>query len=52
MNRYLDRYRRAATVDAGLGRTLLGVINLLEPPTRLLSPSLVLRTLRTKPASA
>ncbi|MFF7210893.1 FAD-dependent oxidoreductase [Streptomyces sp. NPDC008238] len=48
MNRYLDRYRRAATVDAHLGRALLGVINLLDPPTRLLAPSLVLRTLRTK----
>jgi 2-polyprenyl-6-methoxyphenol hydroxylase-like FAD-dependent oxidoreductase len=49
MNRYLDLYRRAAAVDPALGKTLLSVINLLEPPARLLSPAHVLRVLRAAP---
>jgi 2-polyprenyl-6-methoxyphenol hydroxylase-like FAD-dependent oxidoreductase len=40
---YLARYRAAASVDPVLGRTFLQVANMIDKPTRLLSPSHVLR---------
>lgn len=55
INKYLERYRAAASVDPALAATFLRVANLLEPPARLLHPANVLRVLRyapkaTKPA--
>lgn len=47
INRYLDRYRAAASVDPVLGKTFLQVANLTEPPSRLLAPGHVIRVLRS-----
>ena len=47
INKYLARYRAAASVDARLGTTFLRVGNLLDPPARLLSPGHVIRVLRS-----
>ncbi|MDG9703576.1 FAD-dependent monooxygenase [Streptomyces sp. DH37] len=46
LDRYLTRYRAAASVDPVLGRTFLAVANMVEPPARLMSPGHVLRVLR------
>ncbi|PJE97811.1 squalene monooxygenase [Streptomyces carminius] len=46
LDRYLTRYRAAASVDAALGRTFLRVVHMVEPPTALLAPGRVLRALR------
>ncbi|MFI5933812.1 hypothetical protein [Actinoplanes sp. NPDC051494] len=43
INRYLDRYRRAASVDPVLAGAFLRVSNLLAPPAALFAPGLVLR---------
>jgi 2-polyprenyl-6-methoxyphenol hydroxylase-like FAD-dependent oxidoreductase len=43
INAYLVRYRAAASVDPVLGRTFLRVANMIDKPTRLLSPGHVLR---------
>jgi 2-polyprenyl-6-methoxyphenol hydroxylase-like FAD-dependent oxidoreductase len=47
INRYLDRYRAAASVDPVLGATFLRVANLTEPASRLLAPGHVVRVLRS-----
>ncbi|EYT81801.1 FAD-binding monooxygenase [Streptomyces sp. Tu 6176] len=49
INKYLERYRAAASVDPGLAATFLRVANLIEPPGRLLHPAHVLRVLRYAP---
>ncbi|MBN3928922.1 FAD-dependent monooxygenase [Streptomyces verrucosisporus] len=46
LDRYLTRYRAAASVDPVLGRTFLSVAHMLQPPARLMSPGHVLRVLR------
>ncbi|SFJ76631.1 FAD-dependent oxidoreductase [Streptomyces pini] len=46
LDRYLTRYRAAASADPVLGRTFLSVAHMLQPPTRLMSPGHVLRVLR------
>jgi len=47
INAYLVKYRAAASVDPVLGRTFLRVANMLEKPTRLLSPGHMLRVFRS-----
>jgi 2-polyprenyl-6-methoxyphenol hydroxylase-like FAD-dependent oxidoreductase len=44
---YPDRYRAAAAVDPSLGKTFLRVINLVDPPSRMLSPGHLLRVRRS-----
>jgi len=46
VNAYLPRLHAAATVDGRVGTAFMRVSNLLDPPPRLLSPTLVLRVLR------
>jgi 2-polyprenyl-6-methoxyphenol hydroxylase-like FAD-dependent oxidoreductase len=46
VNAYIHRLHMAATTDPVLGAAFLRVVNLIDPPTRLLSPSIVLRVLR------
>ncbi|GAA2457428.1 FAD-dependent oxidoreductase [Streptomyces macrosporus] len=46
LDRYLTRYRAAASVDPVLGRTFLAVAHMVEPPARLMAPGHVLRVLR------
>ena len=46
VNAYLPHVHAAATVDTRVGAAFLRVFNLLDPPPRLLSPTLVLRVLR------
>ncbi|MFJ6197785.1 FAD-dependent oxidoreductase [Micromonospora sp. NPDC092111] len=46
VNAYLARLHAAASTDAGLGAAFLRVLNLVDPPTRLLTPGRVLRVLR------
>jgi hypothetical protein len=48
LERYLDRYRAAAAVDARLGQAFLNVANMVSPPTALLAPELVARALRAR----
>jgi 2-polyprenyl-6-methoxyphenol hydroxylase-like FAD-dependent oxidoreductase len=47
INAYLARYRAAASVDPVLGTTFLRVANMIDAPTRLLTPGHVLRVLRS-----
>lgn len=47
INAYLERYRAAASVDASLGTAFLRVANMIDPPTRLLSPGHVVRVFRS-----
>jgi 2-polyprenyl-6-methoxyphenol hydroxylase-like FAD-dependent oxidoreductase len=44
---HLDRYRAAMAVDPSLGKTFLRVINLVDPPSRMLSPGHLLRVRRS-----
>ena len=46
VNAYVHRLHRAATADPVLGAAFLRVLNLVDPPTRLLAPGIVLRVLR------
>ncbi|MCI4065282.1 FAD-dependent oxidoreductase [Micromonospora sp. R77] len=46
VNAYLARLHAAATTDARLGAAFLRVLNLVDPPTRLLTPALLVRVLR------
>lgn len=46
VNAYLARLHAAATSDPGLGAAFLRVVNLVDPPTRLLTPARVVRVLR------
>ncbi|MFY1689585.1 FAD-dependent oxidoreductase [Plantactinospora sp. WMMB782] len=45
LNGYLDRYRRAATVHAGLATTFLRVAQMKAPATVMLSPKNVVRVI-------
>jgi len=46
VNAYVHRLHVAATADPVLGAAFLRVLNLVDPPTRLLAPGIVLRVLR------
>lgn len=46
VNEYVHRLHVAAAADPVLGAAFLRVINLIDPPTRLLAPAVVLRVLR------
>ncbi|MDT0530911.1 FAD-dependent monooxygenase [Micromonospora sp. DSM 115977] len=46
VNAYVGRLHAAATRDPALGAAFLRVVNLVDPPTRLLSPPVLLRVLR------
>jgi 2-polyprenyl-6-methoxyphenol hydroxylase-like FAD-dependent oxidoreductase len=46
LNRYLDRYRVAASVDPVLGGTFLRVASMLTPATKLMSPDHLRRVYR------
>ena len=46
VNAYLPHLHAAAAVDGRVGTAFMRVSNLLDPPPRLLSPTLVLRVLR------
>ncbi len=46
VNAYLPHLHAAATVDSRVGAAFMRVSNLLDPPPRLLSPTVVLRVLR------
>ena len=47
VNRYLDRYRMAASADPVLGTAFLRVTNMIDPPTRLMAGGHVLRVFRS-----
>jgi 2-polyprenyl-6-methoxyphenol hydroxylase-like FAD-dependent oxidoreductase len=47
LNRYLSRLYRAAETDAIVARAFLRVLNLMDPPERLLSPGVVARVIRS-----
>ncbi|MBQ1073754.1 FAD-dependent monooxygenase [Micromonospora sp. C31] len=49
VNAYVGRLHAAATRDPALGAAFLRVVNLVDPPTRLLSPPVLLRVLRGSP---
>ncbi|HEV2886064.1 MAG TPA: hypothetical protein VGX49_04070, partial [Jatrophihabitans sp.] len=46
VNAYVHRLHVAAVADPVLGAAFLRVLNLVDPPTRLLTPGIVLRVLR------
>ena len=46
VNRYLERLHPLAAVDPVVGRAFLRVVNLMDPPERLLAPSIAWRVLR------
>src|SRR5262249_44305206 len=46
INRYVSQVHRATHHDPVVGRAFLDVMNLLEPPARLMRPSIVLRVLK------
>jgi hypothetical protein len=46
VNGYLERLHVAAERDATVGRTFLRVINMIDPPERLMAPGTALRVLR------
>jgi len=46
VNAYVHRLHVAAVTDPVLGAAFLRVLNLVDPPTRLLKPGIVLRVLR------
>lgn len=46
VNAFIDRLHAAATTDRTLGMAFLRVINLIDSPTRLLTPRIVARVLR------
>jgi hypothetical protein len=46
-NRYLRSFFRAAQHDDALGLAFLRVLNLLAPPTTLMTPSVIRRVVRT-----
>ena len=49
VNRYLDRVHAAASDDATVCRKFFSVLNLLAPPTSLMSPTLAWRVLARQP---
>lgn len=46
LNEYLTRYHRAAAADAELGTAILGVANLVHPPSYLFKPRFVWKVLQ------
>jgi 2-polyprenyl-6-methoxyphenol hydroxylase-like FAD-dependent oxidoreductase len=46
VNAYVHRLHRAATADPVLGAAFIRVLNLIDPPTSLLAPGIMLRVLR------
>lgn len=46
VNAYVHRLHAAATTDPVLGAAFLRVLNLVDPPIRLLAPTVMLRVLR------
>jgi hypothetical protein len=46
INAYLARLRVAASVDPAVGRVFVRVANMVDPPSRLLSPATMARVLR------
>jgi 2-polyprenyl-6-methoxyphenol hydroxylase-like FAD-dependent oxidoreductase len=50
INAYVNRLHAAATADSGLGAAFLRVLNLIDAPTRLLTPGIAFRVLRGAPA--
>jgi len=52
VNRYLDRYRVAASADPVLGTAFLRVTNMIDPPTRLMAGGHVLRVFRSAKRAA
>jgi hypothetical protein len=46
VNAYVHRLHKAAAADPVLGAAFLRVINLIDPPTRLLAPGIAWRVLR------
>jgi 2-polyprenyl-6-methoxyphenol hydroxylase-like FAD-dependent oxidoreductase len=46
VNAYVHRLHAAATTDPVLGAAFLRVLNLIDPPTKLLAPGILLRVLR------
>ncbi|MFI7544669.1 FAD-dependent oxidoreductase [Actinoplanes sp. NPDC049599] len=48
VNAYVHRLHAAARTDAVLGAAFLRVLNLVDPPTRLLRPAIVRRVLRAR----
>ncbi|WP_440072766.1 FAD-dependent oxidoreductase [Streptosporangium sp. OZ121] len=46
VNAYVNRLHAAATADSVLGAAFLRVLNLIDAPSRLLAPAIVLRVLR------
>ena len=49
LNRYLERFRAAASVDPALGTAFLRVATMTARPTSLLAPRIVLRTFQRRP---
>ena len=49
LNKYLERYRAAASVDPVLGTTFLRVSNMAASPARLLTPGHLIRVFRAAP---
>jgi 2-polyprenyl-6-methoxyphenol hydroxylase-like FAD-dependent oxidoreductase len=47
VNRYLDRYRIAASADPVLGTAFLRVTNMIDPPIRLMAGRHILRVFRS-----
>jgi flavin-dependent dehydrogenase len=52
LNRYLNRYRYAASLDPSLGRTFLEVANMEKPATAMIAPSHFLKVWRSPRPSA
>lgn len=52
VNRYLDRYRIAASADPVLGTAFLRVTNMMDPPARLITGGHILRVFRSAKKAA
>jgi hypothetical protein len=48
-NAYLERVLTAAETDPAIVQQFLRSINMIDPPSRMLRPSTVLRVMETKP---
>jgi len=49
VDRYLDRLGAVAHQDPGVASALMSVLNLLQPPSALLTPAMAARVLRRRP---
>jgi hypothetical protein len=52
VNAYVGRLHAAASTDAVVGAAFLRVLNLVDPPARLLRPSIVRRVLAGRAAGS